>query len=175
MQSTQTDRHTHTHTYTLTSLAHAHRGIDNCMEFDLPILIFSWLLLALQVKVGKVASFVVKMFVLQCCSTSKTTCPSPAKITRYTCTCIFSLCVFSDIAALTRELNHLSDGLNQLSEENEALREQLGLDTRQQVDLSPLRLRKRSELNKLNQEYKVLSNEVNIHVHVIEQYLVVLV
>ncbi len=126
--------------------------------------------------IGKVASFVVKMFVLQCCSTSKSTCPSP-KITRYTCTCtyIFSLCVFSDIAALTRELNHLSDGLNQLSEENEALREQLGLDTRQQVDLSPLRLRKRSELNKLNQEYKVLSNEVNIHVHVIEQYLVVLV
>ncbi len=35
-------------------------------------LIFSWLLLALQVKVGKVASFVGKIFVLQC-STTKTT------------------------------------------------------------------------------------------------------
>ncbi len=46
-----------------------------------------------------------------------------------------SLCVLSDIAALTRELNNLSDRLNQLSEENEVLREQLGLDPRQQVDL----------------------------------------
>ena len=72
-----------------------------------------------------------------------------------------SLCVLSDIAALTRELNNLSDRLNQLSEENEALREQLGLDPRQQVDLSPLRFRKKNEFEKLNQEYKLLSNEVN--------------
>ncbi len=34
--------------------------------------IYSWLLLAQQVKVGKVASFVGKIFVLQC-STTKTT------------------------------------------------------------------------------------------------------
>ncbi len=34
--------------------------------------LFSWLLLALQVKVGKVASFVGKIFVVQC-STTKTT------------------------------------------------------------------------------------------------------
>ncbi len=34
--------------------------------------IYSWMLLALQVKVGKVASFVGKIFVVQC-STTKTT------------------------------------------------------------------------------------------------------
>ncbi len=34
-------------------------------------ILFSWLLLALQVKVGKVASFVGKIFVVQC-STMKT-------------------------------------------------------------------------------------------------------
>ena len=72
-----------------------------------------------------------------------------------------SLCVLSDIAALIRELNNLSNGLSQLSEENEALREQLGLDPRQQVDLSPLRFRKKNEFEKLNQEYKLLSNEVS--------------
>ena len=49
--------------------------------------IFSWLLLALQVKVGKVASFVGKIFVVRP-PTTKTTNFCPTKITRYTvCAC----------------------------------------------------------------------------------------
>ncbi len=45
---------------------------------------FLWLLLALQVKVGKVASFVGKIFVGSTrCSTTKTTNICPTKITRY--------------------------------------------------------------------------------------------
>lgn len=66
----------------------------------------------------------------------------------------------SDIASLTREVNILSNQLNRLSEENEALRNQLGLDMGQQVDLSPLRLQKRNKLEKLNEQLKLLANEV---------------
>ena len=68
----------------------------------------------------------------------------------------------SDIAQLTRQVNLLSDQLNRLSEENEALRDQLGLGSEEQVNLSPLRLRKRNELEALKEEHKLLENEVSI-------------
>lgn len=68
--------------------------------------------------------------------------------------------VYSDISALTREVNNLSDELNELSEENEALRDQLGLEAGHKVDLSPLRLRKRNEMEAIKEEQKSLTNEV---------------
>ena len=68
----------------------------------------------------------------------------------------------SDIAELTRQVNLLSDQLNRLSEENEALRDQLGLGAEEQVNLSPLRLRKRNELEALKEEHKLLENEVSV-------------
>ena len=68
----------------------------------------------------------------------------------------------SDIAELTRQVNLLSDQLNRLSEENEALRDQLGLGAGEQVNLSPLRLRKRNELEALKEEHKLLENEVSV-------------
>ena len=67
----------------------------------------------------------------------------------------------SDIAELTRQVNLLSDQLNRLSEENEALRDQLGLGAEEQVNLSPLRLKKRNELEALKEEHKLLENEVS--------------
>ncbi len=47
------------------------------------VVLFLWLLLALKVKVGKVASFVGNIFVVQC-STTKPRMFCPTKITRYT-------------------------------------------------------------------------------------------
>ena len=70
----------------------------------------------------------------------------------------------SDIAELTRQVNLLSDQLNWLSEENEALRDQLCLGAEEQVNLSPLRLRKRNELEALKEEHKLLENEVSTHI-----------
>ena len=67
----------------------------------------------------------------------------------------------SDIAELIRQVNLLSDQLNRLSEENEALRDQLGLGAEEQVNLSPLRLKKRNELEALKEEHKLLENEVS--------------
>ena len=55
----------------------------------------------------------------------------------------------SDIAELTRQVNLLSDQLNWLSEKNGALRDQLGLGAEEQGNLTPLRLRKRNELEAL--------------------------
>ncbi len=54
-------------------------------------IIFSWLLLALQVKVGKVASFVGKIFVVRASTTKTTNNLPPTKITLYTLT-LFVAC-----------------------------------------------------------------------------------
>lgn len=54
----------------------------------------------------------------------------------------------------------MSDELNQLSEENEELRDQLGLGPGHKVDLSPLRRRKRNEMESVKEEHKVLFKEV---------------
>ena len=64
---------------------------------------------------------------------------------------------------MTRQVNRLENGLNQLSEENEALRDQLGLQVGERVDLSPLRRRKQTELEQLRKDYKLMESEVNTH------------
>ena len=61
--------------------------------------IFSWLELAMQVKVGKVASFVGKIFVVRP-PTTKTTNILPTKITRY---CVLARIVCTGIYEL---INH---------------------------------------------------------------------
>ena len=67
---------------------------------------------------------------------------------------------YSDIAEMTRRVNRLENELNQLGEENEALRDQLGLGVGERVDLSPLRRRKQTELEQLRKDYKLIENEV---------------
>ena len=65
-----------------------------------------------------------------------------------------------DIAELTQQVNGLENQLNQLSEENEVLRGQLGVGLEEEVDLSGLRQRKKAELEQLRTANRMLKREV---------------
>ena len=57
-------------------------------------------------------------------------------------------------------MNRLESELNGLSEENEALRDRLGVRQEEVVDVTGVRGRRASELDKLRTENRVLENEV---------------
>ena len=59
-------------------------------------------------------------------------------------------------------MNSLENQLNQLGEENEALRDQLGLGGDESVDLSQLRLKRNVEMEQLRSMNRMLEKEVNI-------------
>ncbi len=73
------------------------------------------------------------------------------------------LCVFRDIAELTQHANRLENELSQFSEENEALREKLGLGVDAGVDVSGVRARRVTELERLRRESRMLENQVRTH------------
>lgn len=63
---------------------------------------------------------------------------------------------------MTQHVNHLDAALNQLSEENEVLREKLGLGAQERVDLSGVRGRHAIELERLRKDNRMLENEVGV-------------
>ncbi len=65
-----------------------------------------------------------------------------------------------DIAELTQHVNRLENQQNRLSEENEALRDQLGLGMEDSVDLSELRAKRNAETERLRTMNRMLENEV---------------
>ncbi len=65
-----------------------------------------------------------------------------------------------DIAELTQQVNQLEHQLNQWSDENEALRGRLGVGLEEEVDLRGLRQRKKSELEQLRADNRMLEREV---------------
>ena len=72
----------------------------------------------------------------------------------------FDVC-FRDIAELTQQVNHLDNQLNQLSEQNEALRERCGLGSEDTVDVGPFRSRKNAELEQLKKDNHTLRLQVH--------------
>ncbi len=70
--------------------------------------VFSWLLLALQVKVVKVASFVGKIFVLQCSTTNSSPLLYMTRYTVHTHTAIIWLvCLYSSIMTSSQDVNNV--------------------------------------------------------------------
>ena len=67
-----------------------------------------------------------------------------------------------DISELTQHVNRLEGELNHLSEENEVLRDRLGLEAQQSVDVSGVRARKLSELERLRRDNRMLEKEVGL-------------
>ena len=65
-----------------------------------------------------------------------------------------------DIVELSQHVNQLENQLNQLSEENEALRDQLGLDASQSVDTSNFKNKRHAELCTLREQYRTMEKEV---------------
>ena len=65
-----------------------------------------------------------------------------------------------DIAELTRQVNHLDNQLNEMSEQNEALRDQCGLGEGESVDVGPLRARRNLELEQLRKDKQALEQQV---------------
>ena len=68
--------------------------------------------------------------------------------------------ILRDIAELTQHANHLENELSQFGEENEALREKLGLGVDANVDVSAVRARRVTELERLRRESRMLENQV---------------
>lgn len=74
--------------------------------------------------------------------------------------CIRSLCSYRDIAELTQQVNHLDNQLNEISEQNEALRERCDLGEGEIVDVGPLRVRRNAELDQLRKDKQNLEQQV---------------
>ncbi len=65
-----------------------------------------------------------------------------------------------DITELTKHVNRLESLQNQLSEENEALRDRVGLGAEDSVNLSQLRAKRNEEREGLRAMNRMLQNEV---------------
>ena len=65
-----------------------------------------------------------------------------------------------DISELTGQVNELESQLNDLHDENDALRLQLGLDPNQSVDLSTYRYRRNVELEQQKAVNRTLKKDV---------------
>ena len=70
-----------------------------------------------------------------------------------------------DIAELTQQVNHLDNLLNEMSEQNEALRERCGLGEGESVDVEPLRARRNVELEQLKRDKQALEQQVRACIH----------
>ena len=70
--------------------------------------------------------------------------------------------ILRDIAELTQRVNVFESELNQLAEENEALRDRVGVGEREQVDVTPLRSRRAAELERLRETNRRLEREVGV-------------
>lgn len=70
--------------------------------------------------------------------------------------------VLRDIAELTQRVNVLESELNQLAEENEALRDRVGVGEREEVDITPLRSRRAAEMERLRETNRRLEREVSV-------------
>lgn len=57
--------------------------------------------------------------------------------------------ILRDIAELTQRVNVLESELNQLAEENEALRDRVGVGEGEEVDVTPLRSKRAAEMERL--------------------------
>ena len=66
-------------------------------------------------------------------------------------------------------MNHLDNQLNEISEQNEALREQCGLGEEESVDVGPLRARRNLELEQLRKDKEALEQQVCVHGDVSKQ------
>ena len=84
---------------------------------------------------------------------------TPPPITTFRGTYVWGL-LCRDIAELTQHANRLENELSQFGEENEALREKLGLKADASVDVSGVRARRVTELEKLRRESRLLENQV---------------
>ena len=70
--------------------------------------------------------------------------------------------ILRDIAELTQRVNVFESELNQLAEENEALRDRVGVGEGEQVDVTPLRSRRAAELERLRETNRRLEREVGV-------------
>ena len=68
--------------------------------------------------------------------------------------------VLRDIAELTQRVNVLESELNQLAEENEALRDRVGVGEGEEVDVTPLRSKRAAEMERLRETNRRLEREV---------------
>lgn len=69
------------------------------------------------------------------------------------------------MAKLTEEVNHLSAQVDTACEENEVLRNRLGLSPGDEVDVSHLRHRKNVEIEQLRAVNRELEKQVRTHTH----------
>ena len=65
---------------------------------------------------------------------------------------------------MTQRVNVFESELNQLAEENEALRDRGGVGEGEQVDVTPLRSRRAAELERLRETNRRLEREVGVGV-----------
>lgn len=70
--------------------------------------------------------------------------------------------VLRDIAELTQRVNVLESELNQLAEENEALRDRVGVGKGEEVDVTPLRSKRAAEMERLRETNRRLEREVGV-------------
>ena len=70
--------------------------------------------------------------------------------------------ILRDIAELTQRVNVFESELNQLAEENEALRDRVGVGEGEQVDVTPLRSRRAAEMERLRETNRRLEREVGV-------------
>ena len=63
---------------------------------------------------------------------------------------------------MTQRVNVFETELNQLAEENEALRDRVGVGEGEQVDVTPLRSRRAAELERLKETNRRLEREVSV-------------